>query len=496
MSQNPVELRTATANHEWSLQFPRVVAYQIFTRSFADGNGDGKGDLIGIRKKLPYLKELGIGALWLTPIFKSPSYHKYDVTDYYAIDPEYGNMADLKALVNEAHASNIKIILDFVANHTSVKHPWFQEAAKFNNNPYQDFYIWSRDKEEWARDPEHWYYPDPKNPGDEKYYAFFSPGMPDLNYDNDTVRSRMIHAAEYWIQQTGIDGYRLDAASHVYPYAERTKNYAWWTRFSTAMRAVKPDFYIVGEMWGGDTLIAPYLKAGMNAGFNFGLWFDIRKSLEEGNDHMVNNLFSCYDHYQENNSTFTDAIFISNHDNPRIMDEVGGNMDKAKLAAHILFTLPYTPYVYYGDELGMFGPKPDEHIREPFLWGLKNPFNCKWEPNFHNARTKSLLQQQGDPNSLYSTYKKLIALRNKSEALSEGRMKRSPVNQPGLLSWMRSTGESNLIVIHNLQPVASRINLASLPGAGQWTIEYKSSSAISLHDQILEIPAYGTVLVK
>ncbi len=395
------------------------MVYRIFTRSFCDGNKDGLGDINGVRNKLQYLSELGIGAIWLTPIFESPTYHKYDVVDYYAIDKECGTLFELKKLVEEAHTLHIKVFLDFVANHTSTMHPWFKDAVK-GVAPFKDYYYWSKDSNEWNKEPEHWHWVDDDTKEGAKYYGYFWRGMPDLNYDNNEVHSKIIEAAIYWIRECNIDGYRLDAASHIYPYSDRKKNHAWWKEFSEAVRKVKPDFYLVGEMWGGDTLIAPYLKAGFNAGFNFDLWFNIKATLAQEKDLITPKLFEVYKNYSSSNITFSDATMLSNHDNPRIMDEVNGSIEKAKQAAAILFTLPYTPYIYYGDELGMYGPKPDEHIREPFLWQPTDEAYCRWEPNYHNSSTPNIEIQLADSNSIYTTYKNLIRCRNNDAVLLEG----------------------------------------------------------------------------
>ncbi len=479
---------------KWEPQFPHAVSYQVFVRSFADGNGDGIGDLEGIRKKLPYLSDLGIGAIWLTPIFESPTYHKYDIVNYSNIDKEYGNLGQLKDLITEAHKLRIKIILDFAANHTSTAHEWFKEAVK-GNPEYKEFYNWSSDPSEWNKEPDHWHWVDDNRKGAEKYYGMFWRGMPDLNYDNEKVRTKIIEAASYWISECDIDGYRLDAASHIYPYPLREKNHLWWKQFADSMRKIKPDFYLVGEMWGGDTLIAPYLKSGFNAGFNFDLWFNIKASLQNEHDEICPKLFAAYKNYAAANLNFSDAIFLSNHDNPRIMDELNGNKDKARQAAAILFTLPYTPYVYYGDELGMFGPKPDEHIREPFLWQAADPALCKWEPNFHNAKTTDLNRQKDDPISIYNTYRNLIQLRNHDVILNDGQLIESAIKKEGILSYIRQIGEIKYLVLHNL--TSKEIELD--PGAGfnqEIKIIYKSGGDFEIIAHELKFPKYSTIIIQ
>jgi alpha-amylase len=173
-----------TVNSE-SIPIGERVFYEIFVHAFYDSNGDGIGDLSGVTEKLDYLEELGITGLWLLPVHPSPSYHKYDVTDYYAIHPDYGSMEDMRTLLAEAHKRNMLVLIDMVINHTSSEHPFFLEARKGKDNPYRDYYVWSRDTLLQKKDPHHWH----KIPGDrEKYYGFFWHGMPDLNFDKPEVR--------------------------------------------------------------------------------------------------------------------------------------------------------------------------------------------------------------------------------------------------------------------------------------------------------------------
>jgi alpha-amylase len=208
-----------------------TIFYEIFVRSFCDSNGDGIGDFNGITEKLDYLKNLGVTGLWLMPINPSPSYHGYDVTNYFAVNPDYGTIADFKTLVSEAHNRGIRVIIDMVLNHTSSQHPWFI-AAQDPNSPYRNFYIWSDTKPVYSGPwgEQVWY---PTITG--YYYAIFSQSMPDLNYRNTEVTAQMENAVKFWLETTGIDGFRLDAARHLIEngtvQANTPETHAWFKQF-------------------------------------------------------------------------------------------------------------------------------------------------------------------------------------------------------------------------------------------------------------------------
>ena len=207
--------------------FPNAVAYEIFIQSFADSNGDGIGDFQGATAKLDYLAELGIQAVWLMPIMESPSYHKYDVTNYKSIHPDYGTLEDFEVFVQEAHKRGIKVIIDMIINHTGSDHPWFQEAKKGKDNPYRAYYVWAdKDsiadqiaKKEIAQDSDNlqqWHAVDGQT-SEEHYYGYFYGGMPDLNFDSKKVREEIVEIGRFWLEEMDVDGFRLDAAKHIFP---------------------------------------------------------------------------------------------------------------------------------------------------------------------------------------------------------------------------------------------------------------------------------------
>jgi len=444
---------------------PTRVFYSVFVQSFYDSNGDGIGDIHGLTSKLDYLKELGVQGLWLLPVHPSPSYHKYDVSDYYSIHPDYGTLHDYKILLKEAHKRNMVVLLDLVINHTSNRIKWFQEASKSPSNKYRDYYIWSDDTTDFKTEPFHWHaVRDSKGkpmPGS-KYYGFFWWDMPDLNFENQKVRQEIFKITSFWMKDIGVDGFRLDAAKYIYPENQPGKNVQWWNEFRQEAQKIKKDVIIVGEVWGSAKEIAPYLKDGMTSCFNFQLADSIRISLQEEKDHYVlQTWWQIHDTYTKQKQAFEDAIFLSNHDINRIMTDIGNKTGKAKVAATLLLTLPGNPFIYYGEEIGMLGEKPDEYIREPFLWNMEgeDKGQTHWEtPYASSSQTiKPLKYQLEDPNSLYHFYQQLISLRNNSVSLNRGYFQPFIQDNRKVIAFYRGFDREKVLVMMNLSKDIQRI---------------------------------------
>ncbi|MFY7890802.1 MAG: alpha-amylase family glycosyl hydrolase [Spirosomataceae bacterium] len=490
------------------------VCYEIFVRSFADSNGDGIGDINGITSKLDYLASLGVDALWLTPVCKSASYHKYDVEDYRQIDPEYGTLADYKKLIQEAHKRHIKIIKDLVINHTSSKHPWFLEAQKGKDNPYRDFYVWmtpqkidsmgiaTREKsgDSWEINPWHF----AKQGDTEKFYALFWSGMPDLNYDNPKVRAEIYSMAKYWLKEVGVDGFRLDAAKHIYPDWEAAKSHAFWQEFRQQLTTVNPNVYLVGEVWASADKVAPYFK-GLPANFHMDACGAIQKLVNDENDnqHFIQKLMDDYRNFGTQNANFIDATIIDNHDQTRIGSVVKGDKTKMKIAAQLLLTLPGEPFIYYGEEIGMLGEKPDENLREPFLWDSpqKDAFRTKWmKARFTtDATVTSLAVQEKDPSSIFNTYKTFIALRKKYAALAQvekPNLQASTINQKGIISFIRTHKTGDLLVIQNLTNQPQKVLLTKETQKFKKLLFHSASPKASLQGNAILIPAAALVILK
>ncbi len=487
-------------------KWPNGISYEIFVLSFCDFDGDGKGDIKGMTSKLDYLKDLGVEAVWLMPINPSPSYHKYDVTDYYAIHPDYGTMDDFKTFVREAHKRNIKVVIDMVLNHCSSKHPWFIDAAKNENSPYRDYFVWTHKDDpqvkpfagntnEDSRNRNRW---NKVEGSDYLYYSYFGGHMPDLNFDSPKLREEIFKVGRYWFTEIGIDGFRLDAARHIFPDERAKESQAWWVYFLNEMRKVKKDVYLVGEVWASTNVVAPYLK-GIPALFNFDLASAIRKAVnEERADSLAIKLKVIEDFYTTINPDFIDATFLTNHDQNRIMSSVENDMNKARIAAAILFTLPGSPYLYYGEEIGMRGKKPDEFIREPFLWDTKekDKGRAKWvTPRYNTDSTivPAALQMK-DNNSLFNYYKNFIAFRNNSKALTFGLLQPVDLGIKEVCAFQRIFENENLLVLHNLSNADVTISLPENLN-GYNTISFKTGNSHVKNKTVL-LAAYSTLIIR
>lgn len=472
---------------------PNGVYYEIFVRSFADSNGDGIGDIKGMTEKLDYLKDLGVEGVWLMPIMPSPSYHGYDVSNYEAVNPDYGTIQDMKTFVQEAHKRNINVIIDMVMNHTSTQNPWFQKALAGDPH-YRNYYVWAKPdtflgkRGEWGQ--QIW-----QGSGKNTYEGIFDKSMPDLNYDNPDVRKEMIKAGTFWMKDVGVDGFRLDAAKYLYSSFETSdnhqKNIEFWTEFRTAMEKINPIVMMVGEIWDSPAVIGPYLK-GLSSGFNFDLSTQIINTVKEGYDSgIAASLTRTLDFYKKQNPSFLDSTFLTNHDMDRIMSQVGGNENMAKIAASILFTLPGNPYIYYGEETGMEGAKPDEEIRQPFTWDVKqSKEETTWEPNNQDRSKVAVSAQMDDKNSMYSHYKELITLRRSSEALIKGNLEELPYDINGIVGFKRETDKESLLIFHNVsqKPITLKIKEKEYS-----KLYYASFKITSL--KTIKLPAYSTVIL-
>ena len=486
--------------------WPRGVTYEIFVQSFCDSDGDGIGDIKGMTAKLDYLQDLGVEGIWLMPMNPSPSYHKYDVTDYYGIHPDYGTLDDFKEFIRQAHSRNIKVVMDMVLNHSGVDHPWFQEAMRDKNSKYRDYYVWA-------------HHDDPQTKGEGKiiagdsdnvnrwhkvqgsdylYYGYFYGGMPDLNFDNPALKEEVYKIGRFWLTDVGVDGFRLDAARHIFPDDRPEDNHQWWVDFKKEMQKVKPDVYLVGEVWAPADVVAPYTK-GLPALFNFEMSWAILEALNSGKgDLLAIKHATIMDFYNKVNPAFIDATILSNHDQNRIMSELNGNTSKAKMAAALLFTLPGSPYIYYGEEIGMRGKKPDELIREPFLWDVKAQDLCRttWVTPKHSteAVVAPAAVQARQENSMLNHYRNFISLRNNSKALTYGGLKPVQLNNPGISAFERTHEGESLLVLHNLS--GTEVNLALPVNLKEYKTARFQHNGAGLATGKVQLPAYSTLILQ
>ena len=444
----------------------KAVFYEVFVRSFADSTAgplanDGIGDLQGLIEKLDYLNDgdpatdddLGVTGLWLMPIMQSPSYHAYDVTDYYAVNKDYGTNEDFKRLVVEAHKRGVKIIIDLVLNHTSSEHPWFVEARDNPGSERRDWYLWSEEKPDylgpWGQEVWH-------DSPTGYYYGLFWEGMPDLNLENPQVTAELHKVARFWLEDLGVDGFRLDAARHLIEEGSSQENtqatHQWWKGFRTAVKASSPEALAVGEMWTKGPDIVSYVQGDeLDLAFDF----DLAEALVtyvglRAANRIQGALASSYGLYGSGLS----ATFLTNHDMDRVMSVLRGDAGKAKLAASVLMTAPGVPFVYYGEEIGMTGQKPDEMIRTPMQWsaGENAGFTAgtPWEPVNGDYEEKNVARQTADSTSLLSLYRDLIHLRLAHPALQVGDYRPVASTDAGMVVYLRSSDEEKVLVIINL----------------------------------------------
>jgi len=489
------------------------IYYEVFVRSFADSNGDGIGDLNGLTKKLDYIndgnkktqEDLGATAIWLMPIQPSPTYHKYNVSDHRTIDPEYGTMENFQRLLDEAHKRGIKIIMDLAVNHTSMDHPWFKEAQN-KDSKYRNYYLWADENTDvtktgpWGQRVWH------KDAHGDYYFGMFGSNLPDLNFDNPEVVEEMNKIGQYWVGK-GVDGFRLDAAKHIYQDAENmddhVKNVKWWVEFQKAIQEVNPAAYMVGEVWDDPEIIAPYYK-GMDSMFNFDLSEKIIESVMTGENHDIAvTQAEMAELYKKTSGKDTiDGVFLRNHDDTRVMTAFDGDSAKAKMASSILMTLPGNPFIYYGEEIGMRGAKPDPNIREPFQWG-KQPTSeeTSWMTLRDNANVPggSVEEQTSNKYSLLSHYRKMISVRKSSKALMKGQMTPIHSNNKHILAFARTYKNERVVVIHNLSNSKEKVNLATnLKGAKVlFTTSDKKIKTNYNKDKVdIILPAGETVILK
>jgi alpha-glucosidase len=494
------------------LWWQTAVLYQIYPRSFQDTDGDGVGDLRGITQRLPYLKDLGIDAIWLSPVFPSPmADFGYDVSDFTDIDPLFGSMADFDRLLESAHSLGLKLVLDFVPNHTSNKHPWFEQSRSSRNDPKRGWYIW-RDPGPAGKPPNNWLsnfggsaWEYDSRTGQYYYHAYLA-AQPDLNWRNPEVRDAMYEVMRFWLRR-GVDGFRVDVLWHVIKddkFRDNPPNPAFregepphhaiiplYTAdrpeihdVIAEMRRVTDEFgerVLIGEIYLPiERLVAYYGRdlRGVHLPFNFSLirapWHarSLAKLIEEYEAALPPGGWPNW--------------VLSNHDNPRIGSRIG--REQLRVAAMLLMTLRGTPTIYYGEEIGMEQVQvAGEALRDPFEKnvpglglgrdGCRTPMQWDDTPNAGFSRTTPWLPvsesfirlnveaQRCEENSLYSLYHQLISLRRSMPALASGSYR--PVAATGeLLTYVRAHGTEQLLIALNLgnQPLSAALPEDELRG--------------------------------
>ena len=472
------------------------VFYEIFVGSFSDSDGDGIGDLRGIINRMDYLndgsessgKSLGVEGLWLTPIFPSDSYHKYDADDYCAVDGKFGTTDDLKELAELCHSRNVKLILDFAINHTSRNHQWFQRFAEARKNgaaddPYYDYYSCYTEGEP---------VPDGRvfarlAGTDVCYECNFWDGMPELNFDNPAVRQAVLDAAKFWLD-LGVDGFRFDAAKYVY-YGDHASSVEFWTWYLNELRAVKPDLYTVAEVWDTDNVTQAYYPA-VNC-FNFTA-AQAEGLLAEGVQGNLDSYISYVDSYLDSiDGTNPDAMyvpFIANHDTDRCAGYLPSRTGSAQMAANLLLLGPGSPFLYYGEEIGMRGSRggdnTDANRRLAMVWGdgdtVRDPVGTTYPAE--NRADAPVTEQIAGETSLYTHYKNVILLRKANPEIARGDYTPVNLSDSRVGGFLSDWNGSRVLVIHNPSGSPVSLDLAALD-LGAFTV---LSGSVGMNDAALD----------
>jgi alpha-amylase len=454
--------------------------YEVFVRSFFDSDADGIGDLRGLTQRLDYINDgdsgtthdLGANCIWLMPVAAAASYHGYDVKDYYRVAPEYGSNADFRALVAEAHKRGIRVLVDMVLNHVSSEHPYFKDALRNPASPYRDWFRFSPSKPDqpgpppWDASHGVWH----KSPlRDEYYFGVFWAGMPDLNYESPAVREEAKKIARFWLGEMGVDGFRLDAI----PYLVEEGNalfstpgtHAFLREYAAAIQRIKPGAFTVGEVWDSAGALHAYYPDQLDSYFVLDVGNAIIDGVRTGSPRGI---LEPYLRMQSMAPAPRWAPFLRNHDQRRVMRELGGDVAQAKVAATLLLTLPGLPFVYYGEEIGMIGDKPDPRLRSPMQWtaGPHAGFSTAavWEPLQRDSTTANVELQSRDSSSLLNHYRRLIHLRATDAALQGGKLIPLRCSTDSAIAYARREGNRTLITVANLSRSRAAISVSAPAG--------------------------------
>jgi alpha-glucosidase len=503
-----------SSKHNADAWWRHAVIYEIYPQSFQDSDGDGVGDLKGITSRLDYLKGLGVDAIWITPIYPSPGVDNgYDIADYTAIDPRYGTMADFETLVAEAKKRGIRVLMDFVINHTSDQHPWFKESRSSRDNPKRDWYIWRDGKGETAtsqgQPPNNWqsWFGHSAWQWDDKtrqyYYHYFYVQQPDLNWRNPEVHKAMDGVLDFWMQK-GVSGFRIDAVSRLFEdpqmrddpympgmnvYGDRNIKHLYTDDLPEVHDVLKEVRRVVDKYPGDPVLVTEADEPNVEAltkmygnGDEVQLPMDFQ--IADVNELNAAKFRRLFNEVENNSAHGQPEYFFSNHDQPRQWDRYGDgkhNDQIAKLMAVLELTTRGTPQMYYGEELGMRTTDPTriEDVHDPIGrlgWpkekgrdGERTPMQWDGAANAgfttgtpwlkvppssqqYNAETESK-----DPDSILNCYKRLLALRKSESALRDGEQVSINNDDQDIFAFLRRSGDKTVVVALNMSARARSI---------------------------------------
>jgi alpha-glucosidase len=501
------------AGQEW---WRHAVIYEVYPRSFQDSDGDGIGDIKGITSRLDYLHELGIDAIWITPMYPSPGIdYGYDISDYTAIDPVYGTMADLDNLIAEAKKRDIRIIMDYVINHTSDQHKWFLESRSSRDNPKRDWYIWRDGKGQTAtskgQPPNNWqsWFGHSAWQWDDKtrqyYYHYFYVQQPDLNWRNPEVNQAMMGVVDFWMKR-GVAGFRIDAVSRLFEdpnlhddpylpgrnaYGDRNIEHKYTDDLPEVHDVLKQVRRVVDKYPGNPVLVTEADEPNIEAltkmygnGDEVQLPMDFK--IADVNELSAPQFRKLFDEVENNAAHGQPEYFFSNHDQPRQCDRYGDGVHNdqiAKLLAVLLLATRGTPQMYYGEEIGMKTTPParieDVHDpigkigwpkekgrdgeRTPMQWDRspKAGFTIAakpWLPIPSSASKYNVETERNDPDSIFNAYKRLLALRKTEPALRDGSQQSVNEDDQNVFAFLRKSGDEAVVVALNMSGKARTVS--------------------------------------
>ena len=530
-----------------------AVIYEIYPRSFQDSNGDGVGDINGITARLDYLKDLGIDAIWITPMYPSPGVdYGYDISDYTAIDPAYGTMEDFDRMVTEAKKRGIHVLMDYVINHTSDQNKWFLESRSSRTNPKRDWYMWHDGKvgadgtleppNNWQSWFGHsaWTWDETKK---QYYYHYFYVQQPYLNWHNPEVRKAMYGVLEFWMRH-GVSGFRIDAVSRLFEdpemrddpylpgtnaYGDRNIQHKYTDDLPEVHDVLKEVRHVVDQFPGNPVLVTEADEPTVADltrmyGNNDEVQLPMDFQIADVNELSATRFRKLFNEVEANTAHGQPEYFFSNHDQPRQWDRYGDgehNDQIAKLMATLLLTTRGTPQMYYGEELGMRTTPPtrieDVHDpigklgwpkekgrdgeRTPMQWspGADAGFtsNHPWLPIPASASTYNVETERADPNSIFNVYKRLLELRRTDLALRDGTQESINEDDTHVFTFLRHTEKETVVVALNMS-AEPRTILGQVGAAHEAQVLFRSLGADMGTVKLTEIrlEPFGTIVAR
>ena len=485
--------------------------YEVFVHSFYDSNDDGIGDLNGLAKKLDYIQELGCNEIWMMPIMPSPSYHKYDITDYEDIDPQYGTLDDFDNLISKCHDKGINVLIDFVINHTSSEHPWFKAASEYIKSlgadeepdaavcPYVEYYNFSREVKAGYN----------KLQGTDWYYeSQFVDSMPDLNLENEAVRAEIDKVVGFWIDR-GVDGFRLDAVIH-YNDSDETQSIDDLAWLVSDIKSKKEDAYVVGEGWTTYREYAKYYRSGIDSMFDFdmaqqdGYIAKVLNGLSNNGATTYANAITDIDtEIRKYTDSYINAPFYTNHDMGRSVGYYNGDYasERTKMAQAMNLLMPGNAFLYYGEEIGMRGAANDPAKRLGMLWSDDSSTEgmCDDPEGAGNVEQEngSYDDQKDDPYSIYNFVKQTISIRNAFPEIARGTNTfESSLSDDKLCVFTREYNGQKVVMIFNTSQESAKVDVSGLGVSDAVAMLQTSEDAPEYKDGIAEMPAYSVLILK